>query len=67
MAALRVCETEQIVPPATVKGENLADGVWLITSATTAYTLFVSDIESTTSWGLEKKAGMPNLHRYIEM
>ena len=39
VAALQVCETEQIVLPATEKKtENLGYGVWLITSATTAYT-----------------------------
>ena len=49
VAALQVCETEQIVLPATEKAENFGFGVWLITSATTAYTLFESDTESTTS------------------
>ena len=38
VAALQVCETEQIVLPATGKAEKLGYGVWLITSATTAYT-----------------------------
>ena len=36
VAALQVCETEQIVLPATEKAGNLGYGVWLITSATTA-------------------------------
>ena len=52
VAALQVCEIEQIVLPATEKAENLGYGVWLITSATTAYTLFESDTESTTSSGI---------------
>ena len=57
VAELQVCETEQIVLPATEKAENLGYGVWLITSATTAYTLFESDTESTTSSGNVKYAG----------
>ena len=57
VAALQVCETEQIVLPATEKAENLGFGVWLITSATTAYTLFESDTESTTSSGIVKYPG----------
>ena len=57
VAALQVCETEQIVLPATEKAENLGYGVWLITSATTAYTLFESDTESTTSSGIVKYPG----------
>ena len=43
--------------PATAKAENLGYGVWLITSATTAYTLFESDTESTTSSGIVKYPG----------
>ena len=54
MAALRVCETEQIVLPATEKVEKLGHRVWLITSPTTAYNLFESDTESTTSSGIVK-------------
>ena len=46
---LEVCDTEQIQLPST---ENLGFGVWLITSATSAYTLFESDIESTTASGI---------------
>ena len=57
VAALQVCETEQTVLPATEKAENLGFGVWLITSATTAYTLFESDTESTTSSGIVKYPG----------
>ena len=57
VSALQVCETEQIVLPATEKAENLGYGVWLITSATTAYTLFESDTESTTSSGIVKYPG----------
>ena len=34
VAALQVCETEQIVLPATETAQNLGYGVWLITSAT---------------------------------
>ena len=55
--ALTVCETEQIVLSATEKAENLGYGVWLITSATTAYTLFESDTESTSSSGIVKYPG----------
>ena len=57
VSALQVCETEQIVLPATEKAENLGYGVWLMTSATTAYTLFESDTESTTSSGIVKYPG----------
>ena len=57
VAALQVCKAEQIVLPATEKAENLVFGVWLLTSATTAYTLFESDTESTTSSGVVKYPG----------
>ena len=50
--ALQICDTEQIALPATEKADNLGFGVWLITSATTAYTLFESDTASTTSSGI---------------
>ena len=50
--ALQICDTEQIALPATEKAENLGFGVWLITSATTAYTLFESDAAPTTSSGI---------------
>ena len=55
--ALQICDTEQIALPATEKAENLGFGVWLITSATTAYTLFASDTASTTSSGIIKYPG----------
>ena len=55
--ALQICDTEQIALPATEKAENLGFGVWLITSATTAYTLFESDTASTTSSGIIKYSG----------
>ena len=51
---LKVCDTEQIQLPST---KNLGFGVWLITSAISAYTLFESDIESTTASGIEKLPG----------
>ena len=57
VAALQVCETEQTVLPATEKAENLGYGVLLITSATTAYALFESNTESTTSSGIVKYPG----------
>ena len=38
--ALQTCETEQIILPSTEKAENLGYGAWLITSVTTAYTLY---------------------------
>ena len=57
VAALQVCETEQIVLAPAEKAENLGYGVWLITSATTAYALFESDTESTTSSGIVKYPG----------
>ena len=44
--ALQTCETEQIILPSTEKAENLGYDAWLITSATTAYTLYESDAES---------------------
>ena len=43
--------------PATEKAENIGYGVWLITSATTAYILFESDTESTTSSSIVKNPG----------
>ena len=55
--ALQICDTEQIALPATEKAENLGFGVWLITSATTAYTLFESETASTTSSGIIKYPG----------
>ena len=57
MAALQVCETEQIVLPATEKAEKLGHGVWLITSPTSAYNLFESGTESTKSSGIVKYPG----------
>ena len=58
---LKVCDTEQIQLPSTEKAENLGFGVWLITSATSAYTLFESGIESTTASGIEKFPGCHTL------
>ena len=55
--ALQICNTEQIALPATEKAENSGFGVWLVTSATTAYTVFESDAASTTSWGIIKYPG----------
>ena len=50
--ALEICETEQILSPAAEKAENFGFGVWLITSATIAYTLIATDTASTTSSGI---------------
>ena len=36
------------------KVENFGYGAWLINSTTTAYTLYESDTESTTSYGISK-------------
>ena len=55
--ALQICETEQIILRSTEKAENLGYGAWLITSATTAYTLYESDTDSTTSAGIIKYPG----------
>ena len=55
--ALQTCETEQIILPSTEKAENLGCGPWLITSATTAYTLYESGTESATSSGSTKYPG----------
>ena len=55
--ALQICDTDQIALPATEKAENLGFGVWLITSATTAHTLFESDTASTTSSGIIRYPG----------
>ena len=54
---LKVCDTEQIQLTSTEKAESLGFWVWLITSATSACTLFESDKESTTASGLEKFPG----------
>ena len=51
---LKVCDTEQIQLTST---KNLGFGVWLITSAKSACTLFESDIESTTASWIEKFPG----------
>ena len=55
--ALQICETEQILLPAAEKTENLGYGVWLITSATAAYTLIEIDTASTTSSRIIKYPG----------
>ena len=60
VVALQTCETEQIILPSTEKAENLGYGAWLITSATTAYALYESDTESTTSYGFTKYPGCWN-------
>ena len=54
MAALKPCkfvERNRFLPAAE-KAVNLGYGVWLITSATTAYTLIETDTASTTSSGI---------------
>ena len=55
--AIQICDTEQIALSATEKAENLGLGVWLITSPTTASTLFESDAASTTSSRIIKYPG----------
>ena len=55
--ALQECDTEQIALPTTEKAKNLGFGIWHITSATTAYTIFESDTASTTSSGIIKYPG----------
>ena len=55
--ALQICNTKQIALPATEKAENLGFRVGLITSATTAYTLFESVTASTTSSGIIEYTG----------
>ena len=55
--ALQTCDTAQIISPSTEKAENLGYGAWLVPSATTAYTLYESDTESTTSSGIVKYPG----------
>ena len=47
--ALQTCETEQTILPSTEKAENLGYETCLKTSATTTYTLYESDTESTTA------------------
>ena len=54
---LQICDTEQLALPTTEKAENLGFGVWLITSATTAYTPFETNTASTTSSGRIKNPG----------
>ena len=55
--ALQISDTEHNALPATEKAENLGFQFWLITSATTAYTLFESDTASTTSSGIIENSG----------
>ena len=55
--ALQICATEQILLPAAKKAENIGIGVWLITSATTAYTLIETDTASATSSEIIKYPG----------
>ena len=57
VGALQICDTEQTALPATEKCENLGFGVWLITSATTAFTVFESDTASTNSSRIIKYHG----------
>ena len=45
MDAVRVCETENVYLPAVEKAENLGHGIWLITSATTSYSLVESNMD----------------------
>ena len=54
---LQISDNEQIALPVTEEAVNLRYGVWLIMSATAAYTLFESDTASTTSSGINKYFG----------
>ena len=53
---LKVCDTEQFQLHSTEKAENLGFGVWLITSATSAYRLFESDMEPPVEWKRSRNA-----------
>lgn len=43
--AIRVCETEKFYLPTTEKAENLGHGIWLITSATSTYSLVETNMD----------------------
>ena len=55
--SIQKCDTEVIELPATEKAENLGYGVWLVTSATKAYTLYETTSDSNTATGLTKYPG----------
>ena len=57
LESIQKCETEVIELPATEKAENLGYGVWLVTSATKAYTLYETTSDSNTATGLTKYPG----------
>ena len=57
LESIQKCETEVIELPATEKAENLGYGVWLVTSATKAYTLYETTSESNSATGLTKYPG----------
>ena len=54
---LHICETEPINLPCKEKAENLGYGAWPMTSAMTAFTLYESDTDLTTSNGRSKCPG----------
>ena len=54
---LHICETEPLNLPSKEKAENLGYGAWLMTSAMTAFTLYDSDTDSTTSTGRNRCPG----------
>ena len=43
--AIKVCETEKIFLPTTEKADNLGHGIWLITSATSSYSLVETNMD----------------------
>ena len=55
--SIKKCETEVIELPATEKAVNIGYGVWLVTSATKAYTLYETTSDSNTATGLTKYQG----------
>ena len=57
LESIQECETEVIELPAVEKAENLGYGVWLVTSATKAYTLYETTSDSNTATGLTKYPG----------
>ena len=62
-AALRICDTEKVQLPSIENAKNLGFVDCLLRSSTTAYRLFESDTESTTS-GKSTLPRLSNLHHY---
>ena len=55
--AIQICGTELIELPPTKNAQNFGYGVWLITSASRAYTLYETFSNSNTANGLVKYPG----------